>query len=173
MTLGLELLENYQGRKDPHVRAKNLKEYGKRVAVLLDHDEGKVPTTDDLIRGCMPTAEAVFVWSKDRILTGAKGCDLEVAIAKGAPLLSLAAAVKASYADPGHSIDTRDWTEARSKIDLSESDAKTVPETYPDPATFCFTDLDDNVARLTLQVLMHGPHSIKSARDMRQLAEKL
>jgi len=173
MTLGLELLENYEGRKNPHTRAERLKDYGKRVAVLLDHDEDERITTDILIRGCIPTAEAVFVWSKDRILRGAKGCDLEVAIAEGAPLPSLTEAVKTAYADPGHSIDSNDWTKARGKLDLSDSDAQTVPKTYPDPATFCFADLGGNVARLALLALMHGPHSIKSAWDMRQFADKL
>lgn len=174
--LGLELFENDRGREDMHLRAEHLTAFGKRVAILLDHDERKKgePSTEDRLKLVAGKAEVAFIWARKAILDGARGCDLEVVLAEGTPLPSLIEALRTIYADPGHPIDPDLWGKERSRVLRAEYPlVNTVPQDFPNPTSYSFSNLDERVARLILLVLMHGPHSVKAARDMRRLAESL
>jgi len=175
--LGLEFFENFESRENMHSRAERLKAFGKHTAILLDYDEktGKERAdTQKRLKDSAAKADAVFVWSNESIFEGGYGCDLETVLAKGTTLSSLIDAVKSIYSTPGHEIDKNQWQTERSKVLRRDCPLfEMVPEKFPDPNFFSFDDLDEKVARLTLFTLMHGPHSMKTSRDMRRLAELL
>jgi len=175
--LGLEFFENFEGRENMHRRAERLKVFGKRTAILLDYDEKtekERADTQKRLKNSAAKADAAFVWSNESILEGGYGCDLETVLAKGTTLSSLIDAVKGIYSTPGHEIDKNQWQTERSKVLRRDCPLfEMVPEEFPDPNSFSFDDLDEKVARLTLFTLMHGPHSMKTSRDMRRLAELL
>ena len=175
--LGLEFFENFESRENMHSRAERLKAFGKHTAILLDYDEktGKERAdTQKRLKDSAAKADAVFVWSNESIFEGGYGCDLETVLAKGTTLSSLIDAVKSIYSTPGHEIDKNQWQTERSKVLRRDCPLfEMVPEKFPDPNSFSFDDLDEKVARLTLFTLMHGPHSMKTSRDMRRLAELL
>lgn len=174
-TLGLEVMENYEGKRNMHLRSEHLKAFGKSAAILLDHDEDAKgeKTTDSRIAEAKGHAAAVLVWSRLSILDGAKGCDLEIMLAKEAPVDSLTLAIKSIYSEAEHELDSTKWTVAKKPLRSDHPLARQVPVDFPNPATYSFESLDEPVARLTLLCLMHGPHTLKSARDMRNLAEML
>jgi len=158
------------------MRAVRLKSFGKQVAVLIDHDESKKgeETTQDRVKKSVAVAANTFVWCKDSILAGAHGCDLEIMIAEGTPLSNLINAIKEIYNDPGHEINKDKWKAEYSKfLDANCDLIRAMPTDFPEPDTYQFHDIDEKVARLTLFALMHIPHSFKSSRDMRRLAELL
>jgi len=177
ISLGLEFFENDEARKNIHIRAEHLKAFGRRAAVLLDYDaktEREEAETRKRLKDAASEADAVFVWCDNAILEGICGCDLEVILAEGASLEKLTAAIKTIYSDPGHEIDQDKWQRERSK-QLQEGCplVAKVPEKFPDPNIYSFVNLEEPAARLTLFTLMHTPHSIKTSRDMRRLAESL
>ena len=177
ISLGLEFFENDNARENMHIRAKRLKAFGKRTAVLLDYDakeEKEEAETRKRLKDAASEADAVFVWCDNAILKGICGCDLEVILAEGTSLKKLTLALKTIYSDPGHEIDQGEWQNARSKQLQKDCPLITkVPEEFPDPNIYSFDTLEEPVTRLTLFTLMHAPHSIKASRDMRRLAESL
>ena len=177
ISLGLEFFENDEARKNMHIRAKHLKALGRRAVVLLDYDaktEKEEAETKTRLKDAASEADAVFVWCDNAIFEGIRGCDLEVILAEGTSLEKLTAAIKTIYSNPGHEIDQDKWQRERSK-QLEEGCplVAKVPEEFPDPNTYSFVNLEEPAARLTLFTLMHTPHSIKTSRDMRRLAESL
>jgi hypothetical protein len=174
--LGLEIFENYESSRNMHLRGSNLGAFGKRTAVLIDHDEAtdRNQTTEVRIKEAKTTGD-VLVWSRRSILDGATGCDLEIILAKETPVAALAQSLKNIYieAKDEHPINQAAWGRAKKPLRAGDLLASQVPAEFPNPESYDFASLDEPVARLTLLCLMHGPHSTKTARDMRRLAELL
>jgi len=173
--LGLEIFEN-DGKEHVPFRATALREFGKRSAVLIDHDEVRKneKSTDDRVAEAKNTGD-VLVWSRKAILDGATGCDLEIILAKETPVAALTQSLKTIYleAKDEHAIDETDWSNAKSPLHVGSPLALQVPAEFPNPESYLFESLAEPVARLTFLCLMHRPHKIKTARDMRRLAELL
>jgi hypothetical protein len=84
-------------------------------------------------------------------------------------------AIKVAYADAGHSLEERYWTQACSKIN-----DQSIRNQYPNVfgnfnlSEFDLNSLgDENVQRAFLFTLLHGPHECKATKDMRMIAEYL
>jgi len=128
-----------------HLRGSNLGAFGKRTAVLIDHDEvtDRNQATEVRINEAKNTGD-VLVWSRKSILNGATGCDLEIILAMETPVAALAQSLKSIYieAKDEHPMIQAAWTKAKKPLRASDLLASQVPAEFPNPESYDFASLD-------------------------------
>jgi predicted ATP-dependent endonuclease of OLD family len=171
--LGLEVM-NGESKSQAPTHAKILGGYGRKCHLLLDYDG---PNDDaEVLRSRFDgNVDFVTCWPNVNLLDFAVGCDLEVILAAHVPPAILFAALKYAYSDAGHALEKDSWAKACDLI----TDREIVggfPPIYDDADlnTINLETLgDERVQRAFLFALLHGPHSCKSAKDMRMIAALL
>jgi len=175
--LGLEVM-NGESRDRALEHAKILKGYGRICHLLRDYDvDNGVPHDDleTLKSRFNNSVDFVTCWPNVNPLDFTMGCDLEVVLAAFVPPAILLRAIKYAYADAGHRLKADDWAAACDEID-DPAIIDAFPTVYGD-LNWDEIDLqaigDERTQRAFLFVLLHGPHSCKSAKDMRMIANVL
>ena len=173
--LGLEIVNG--DSKDLLLKhAKILRAYGKRCHLLFDHDPDTSEETKNERRSrCGGQVDFITCWPDRNLLSFASGCDLEIILAYYVPPDTLFEAIKAAYADAGHSLEEQDWIKACNKVT-----DPAIRDQFPNVfgnfnlSEFDLNSLgDENVRRAFLFTLLHGPHECKATKDMRMIAEHL
>jgi predicted ATP-dependent endonuclease of OLD family len=175
--LGLEVMDG-QSRDRAVEHATILKDYGRICHLLRDYDVDNGVPHDDLesLRARFGNSvDFVTCWPSINPLDFTAGCDLEVILAAYVPPCILFEAIKYAYADAGHPLRADSWVKA---CDVIED--RQIVEAFP--AVYGDVDLNEvdleglgneRTQRAFLFVLLHGPHSCKSAKDMRMIADVL
>lgn len=173
--LGLEIVNgDSKGQLLKH--AKILRSYGKRCHLLFDHDSDTTDETKNDYRSRYSgQVDFVTCWPEQSLLSFASGCDLEIILAYYVPPGILFEAIKATYADAGHSLEEQNWINACNKITI-----QAIRDQFPNVfgyfklSEFDLNSIsDENIRRAFLFTLLHGPHECKSTKDMRMIAEYL
>jgi len=168
--LGMEVV-NAGGKGEAPKHSEFLKAYGRRCHILLDHD-----TDDDekqIKSKFEGKADFVTCWPNKHLLDFTQGCDMEVILVAYTPPDILFRALQTVYKDAGHGLLPRDWEKACKEITDSQLTAS-----FPDVANG-LTDIkieevgDERTRRAFLYALLHGPHSCKSTKEMRIIAQVL
>jgi len=180
--LGLELVHG-EGKDEAVKHAKCLSTLFKSTHVLLDYD---VPNkkckkksdspTDELMKMAINAGVKPLCWYKGNLLPFAQGTDLEIVLVAQVPPADLFEAIKAAYDDPGHDLTAEAWTRACEII--TDLDIRNeVLNIYSGDRDLDEVDLQRfssiEAQRAFLLALLHGPHSCKSVKDMRIIAEVL
>jgi putative ATP-dependent endonuclease of OLD family len=175
--LGLEVMDG-ESRDSAIGHARILRGYGRICHLLRDYDVDNGVPHDDLgtLRARFDNSvDFVTCWPNANLLDFTAGCDLEVILAAYVPPGMLFEAIKYAYADAGHPLQEDLWVGACDVIGDRQ-----IVEAFP--AVYGDVDLndvyleglgDERIQRAFLFTLLHGPHSCKSAKDMRMIADVL
>lgn len=169
---GLELL-NGEDRTTALRHARTLHELGRPTTVLIDFDQVRhgETSTDDLLREATTNGIHATTWSRNDLLPYARGCDLEILLAATTPPALLRQAILAAYEQPGHELTADEWQKAKAQI--TDASLRDQLPNECDLQALNTTSGPEDVERATNLALMHGPHSCKSAREMRLIAQAL
>jgi len=154
--------------------ARILRAYGRKCHLLLDYD-GPDDDIEALRSRFDNSVDFVTCWPNIDLLDFTRGCDLEVILAACVPPDILFTAIKYAYADAGHPLREDSWAEACGLI-ADRAIVESFPPVYGDVDLddINLEDLgDDTTQRAFLFTLLHGPHSCKSTKDMRMIADVL
>jgi hypothetical protein len=163
---------NSRGEAPEHARI--LRAYGRKCHLLLDYD-GPDDNVEALRSRFDNSVDFVTCWPNINPLDFTMGCDLEVILAAYVPPDTLFTAIKYAYADAGHPLREDSWTEACGVMS-DRAIVEDFPPVYGDADLddISLKDLgDEGIQRAFLFALLHGPHSCKSAKDMRMIADVL
>jgi hypothetical protein len=174
--LGLEVMDG-DSRDESLKHAKILRGYGRRCHLLRDYDiNGGHPHDDIATLSSRFNGAVDFVtcWPNKRLFDFADGCDLETILAANVIPTVLFEAIKNAYQDAGHAFLEDNWIAACKQI----CDQSLV-EAFPAVCRVNLNEIeiehvgDERTQRAFLFALLHGPHSCKSAKDMRLIAPVL
>lgn len=174
--LGLEIIDG-QDKERALKRAEELLPFNRPVHVLIDHDlptNKNSKTTKQLLTDSSPKDYYVSCWGESDLVTFSTGVDLEIILVKEVTPEILLEAIKDAYQDPCHDFDKHKWDTECDRISITSLKDK-IKVLFPQDSNLQFADtlLKDEEKRAYLFVLLHAPHSCKSVKEMRIIAEYL
>jgi predicted ATP-dependent endonuclease of OLD family len=175
--LGLEIV-NGENNEQAFKYATELLPFNRFVHVLIDYDRPKEKcnkTTEQLMAEYNAKEFFVTCWPKSDLLTFTKGCDLEIVLTNEVHPDILLEAIKEAYKTPCHEFNEDKWKRECDKLKddtLKDKLKKLFPH---DEAELNFADTLSNITekQVYLFLLLHAPHSCKSVKEMRIIAEYL
>ncbi len=185
--LGLTIV-NAGGNEKVWRHARNLRALGITTLALLDYDVPKKEVEDpdahkkvDLYELSKKSAEHVICMPKKSLLSFCTGCDMEVMLLYYVPVDILYQAIIRCYQDAGHELNNDSWKDFVKK-NIEKPFQELLPVNFPSNlAEFSLGDIkcqDNSICQEDLQkaflyAALHQPHSCKSQKDMRIIAETM
>ncbi|MDQ1350106.1 MAG: 15 protein [Acidobacteriota bacterium] len=175
--LGLEIVEGV-GKEGAKNLGRELLPFNRPVHVLIDYDTPKGKNKKINFKQIFEIHREEFhttYWSEYDLLPFVDGADLEIVLVKEVPADLLLEAIKEAYQDPCHDFNVDKWKSQCDKLNdpaLREKLKRLFP---PNEKELRFPDtlLNNTEKQAFLFTLLHEPHSCKSVKEMRIIAEYL
>lgn len=171
--LGLEIL-NGECKQKAIKHAKNILPFKRPVHVLIDHDANK-DVEKDIMSLYSENGFHSTCWGDGDKLPFTIGTDLEIILASEVNPDILFAAIKEVYENATNQFNRDKWNNQCDKLTDNQIAIK-LKAHFPSNISEIDISLigtDESIRRAYLYVLLHEPHSCKSTREMRIIAEYL